>query len=110
MAFIALLLPTAMRGIGLCTTIAGESRKQLEAAALAKSQLTDLLVTGDWDNGAHSGDFGNEWPGYKWTADVSNWTDAQNVSLRQVDVTVTWVSRGANKKLTLSTLIYQEAQ
>jgi type II secretory pathway pseudopilin PulG len=110
MVFIAVLLPTALRGIALCTTIAGDSRKQIEAAALARTQLTDLIVTGDWENGARNGDFGSEWPGYKWTCDVSNWTEATNVSLRQVDVTVTWSSRNTTKKLTLSTLVYKEDQ
>jgi Tfp pilus assembly protein PilE len=108
--FITVLMPTAMRGISLCTNIAGESRRKVEAATLAKTQLTELIVTGDLQNGARSGDFGNEWPGYKWTADVSNWTEASNVSVRQVDVTVTWLSGGTTKKLTLSTLVYQEGQ
>ena len=110
MVFIAVLMPTALRGISLCTTIAGDSRKQIEAAALAKTQLTELIVTGDWENGARSGDFGSEWPGYRWTADVSNWTDGSNVSLRQVDVTVTWPSRNTTKRLMLSTLVYKEDQ
>ncbi len=110
MVFIAILLPTALRGIGLCTTIAGDARKQIEAAALARTQLTDLIVTGDWENGARVGDFGSEWPGYRWTADVSNWTEASNVQLRQIDVTVTWSVRSTTKKLTLTTLIYKEEQ
>ncbi len=109
--FITILMPTAMRGVSLCTQVAGEARRQIEAASLARTQLTELLVTGDWENGARSGDFGSEWPGYKWTADVSNWTDGSNlVSLREVDVTVTWPSRGSTRKLVLSTLVYKEDQ
>jgi type II secretory pathway pseudopilin PulG len=110
LVFITILMPTAMRGISLCTTIAGESRRQIEAVSLAKTKLTELIITGDWLNGARSGDFGTEWPLYKWTADVSNWTDGSNVSLRQVDVTVTWPSGTTTKKLVLSTLVYQETQ
>lgn len=118
LVFITILMPAAMRGISLCTQIAGESRRQIEAASLAQTQLTELIITGDWVNGSKSGDFGSDWPGYKWTADVSNWTDpsnitstmASNVSLHQLDVTVTWLSRGITRKLTLSTLIFQEDQ
>ena len=108
--FITLIVPTAMRGVGLCTRVAGDSQRRIEAAALAKTQLTELIVTGDWQNGARSGNFGSDWPGYKWTADVSNWTDMANTntSLRQLSVSVTWQSAGAEKKFTLTTLIYEE--
>jgi len=111
LVFICVLMPTAMRGVSLCVQIAGESQRQIEAAALAKTQMTELIVTGDWQNGARNGTF-VDWPNYKWTADVSNWTDAgnTNTSIRQLEVSVIWRSRGTERKLTLTTLIYQETE
>jgi prepilin-type N-terminal cleavage/methylation domain-containing protein len=102
---IGLIMPVAMRSIGLCTRMAGLSRKQVEAASLAKMKLTDLTVTGDWENGNQKGDFGADWPGYQWSAMVTNWTDT---SVRQLDLTVTWQSAGSPRKITLSTLVYPE--
>jgi prepilin-type N-terminal cleavage/methylation domain-containing protein len=102
---IGLIMPVAMRSIGLCTRMAGQSRKQVEAASLAKMQLTELTVTGDWQNGNQKGDFGTDWPGYQWNALVTNWTDT---SVRQLDLTVTWQSAGSQRKITLSTLVYPE--
>ncbi len=102
---IGLIMPVAMRSIGLCTRVAGQSRKQVEAASLAKMKLTELTVTGDWQNGNQKGDFGTDWPGYQWDAVLTNWTDT---SVRQLDLTVSWQLAGSQRKLTFSTLVYPE--
>jgi len=104
---IAIIMPVAMRSIGLCTRLAGQSRRQIEAASLARLKLTDLTVTGDWQNGNQRGDFGTDWPGYEWTTAVTNWTDA---SVRQIDLTVSWQSAGRQREVTLTTLMYPEEE
>jgi prepilin-type N-terminal cleavage/methylation domain-containing protein len=102
---IAIIMPVAMHSIGLCTRLAGQSRREVEAASLAKTKLTDLTVTGDWQNGNQRGDFGTDWPGYEWVATVTNWTDT---SVRQLDLTVSWQSAGRRCEVTLSTLMHPE--
>jgi prepilin-type N-terminal cleavage/methylation domain-containing protein len=104
---IAIIMPVAMKSIGLCTRLAGQSRRQIEAASLARLKLTDLTVTGDWQNGNQRGDFGTDWPGYEWTTAVTNWTDA---SVRQIDLTVSWQSAGRQREVTLTTLMYPEEE
>ncbi len=112
LVLIAIVMPTAMRGISLSMKLGGQSRKEIEAAALARTQLTELLVTGDWEKGARSGDFGKDWPGYKWSAEVSNWTESSNDTLRQLELTVTWPTGGNNvtRKCVLTTLVRMEVQ
>ena len=107
MVLIAVIMPVAMRSIGLCTRLAGLSRRQIEAASLAKEKMTDLIVTGDWENGNQRGDFGKDWPGYEWKASVTNWTDT---AVRQFDLTVLWESAGSHRSITLSTLRYPETK
>jgi prepilin-type N-terminal cleavage/methylation domain-containing protein len=102
---IAIIMPVAMQCIALCTRLGGLSRKQVEAASLARTKLTELTASQDWKTGAKSGKFGSDWPGYRWTADVFNWTDS---TLRQVDLTVLWQSQGRERSITLSTLVYPE--
>lgn len=102
---IAVIMPVAMRSIGLCTQLAGQSRRQVEAASLAKAKLTELIVTGDWEKGNKKGDFEKDWPGYEWSITVSNWTDAL---VRQLELTVSWRSMGRPRTVTLSTLVYPE--
>jgi len=102
---IGIIMPVAMRSIGLCTRLAGQSRKQFEAASLAHTKLTELVVSNDWSSGAKTGDFGTDWPGYRWTATVSSWTDS---AVSQLDVKVTWQSQGRERSVTASTLVYQD--
>ena len=104
---IAIILPVAMRGIGLCTRLAGQSRKRIEAASLAKTKLTELMAADEWDSGTGAGDFGADWPGYRWSTEVFNWTDAV---VSQVNLTVQWQSQGLERSLTLTTLAYSEEE
>lgn len=102
---IAIIMPVAMRSIGLCTRLAGQSRRQMEAVSLAKAKLTELTVGGDWRHGNQQGRFNSDWLGYEWAATVTNWTDA---SVRQIEMTVFWRSMGRQRSVTLTTLIDPE--
>lgn len=104
---IGIIMPVAMRTIALCTSLAGQSRKETEAASLARTRLTELVTSGDWQSSGRAGDFGTDWPGYRWTVEVSNWTDAV---VSQIDLTVYWQSRGRDRSVTLSTLAYAEEE
>jgi Tfp pilus assembly protein PilV len=101
--FLGIIMPVAMQSIGLCTRLGGQSRKQIEAASLASTKLTELTCSKNWQNGEKSGDFGADWSGYRWTATVSSWTDS---TVSQLDLTVTWQSQGRERSVTLSTLVY----
>jgi prepilin-type N-terminal cleavage/methylation domain-containing protein len=102
---IAIIMPVAMHCIGLCTRLGGLSRRQIEAASLAKTQMTELIATGDWTSGDQKGTFGDDWPAFEWEAVVTNWTDS---TMRQLDVTVSWLAQGKQRGVTLSTLLYPE--
>jgi len=102
---IGIIMPVAMRSIGLCTRLGGQSRRQIEAACLANTKLTELRVTGDWENGNQRGEFEEQWSDYQWKATVVGWTDT---TMRQLDVTVSWLTQGKQRSVTLSTLIYPE--
>lgn len=108
MVLISIVMPVVMRTIGLCTQMAGQSRRQVEAACLAKTKLTELTAAQDWENGSTRGDFGTDWPGYEWSMAVANWTE--DTIVRQLDLTVTWRSVGRERKIILSTLVYPQEQ
>ena len=100
---VAIVLPSVMQGISLATAAAGTARQRSEATALAESKLNELTATSQWQSGGLSGDFGPQWPGYAWQAEVQSWVEP---SARQLQVHVTWFARGRNQDVTLSTLVY----
>lgn len=103
--FLGIIMPVAMQSIGLCTRLGGQSRKQVEAASLAFTKLTELTCSKNWQSGEKSGDFGTDWPGYRWNAVVSSWTDS---AVDQLELTVTWHSQGRERSVTFCTLVYEE--
>lgn len=107
LVLVAIILPVAMRGISLATAAAGHARRQVEAAALAEAKLAELVVTGGWQDADLAGDFGDDHPDYAWLAEVA---EREEATLRQLDVHVLWVARGAEHSVTLSTLVNVEAQ
>jgi general secretion pathway protein I len=107
LVLVAIVLPVAMRGVSLALAAAGHARRQVEAAALAEAKLNDLVVTSAWRDADLSGDFGDDHPGYTWSAEV---TERDEASLRQLDVRVAWISRGAERSVTLSTLVRVETE
>jgi len=99
----AIVLPTVVHGLLLCLATAEHAGDQARAASLAQSKLAELVATGELYDAEMSGDFGEDLPGYAWTAQVNEWEDT---ALVQVDVTVTWTSRGHERDVSLSTLVY----
>lgn len=105
--FLGIIMPVAMRSIGLCTRLGGNSRRQIEAASLARMKLTELTCSGEWQTTEKSGDFGEDWPAYRWTVTISSWTDS-DVEVSQLDLSVVWQAQGRERSVTLSTLVYEE--
>jgi prepilin-type N-terminal cleavage/methylation domain-containing protein len=102
---IGIIMPVAMQTIALCTRLGGLSRKETEAASLARAKLTELIASKDWQSGSKQGDFGSDWPGYHWTNDVGTWTDS---IVNEITLTVHWQSQGRDREITLASLVYAE--
>jgi hypothetical protein len=100
---VAIILPVAMSGFSLALRVADESRRQSEASALAQNKMAEIIACQLWQGGVLSGDFAPDQPEYRWVGQVVNW---QTTSLRQIDVRVSWDSRGREHSVTLSTLVY----
>jgi general secretion pathway protein I len=110
MLLIAIVIPAVMRGISTATGMATVTRMRTEAAGLAQSKLGEIIATGDWQNGALSGNFGSDWPDYRWEASTQPWPgDTTGANLTQVDVRVIFNVRGHEQTVTLSSMAYQRA-
>ena len=110
-AMIAVLLPVILYAASLASSAASVARSRTQAAALAQRKLDELLTVGPLT--ANSGDFGDRWPEYQWSAAVEPWNtpvvDGMTSTIEQLSVTVTWKQRGQPRSLALRTLVYQNA-
>jgi len=100
----AIVLPSVMRGMTLCLATAGEARHRTEAAALAKAKMSELIATDPLQDASQGGDFGDDWPEYRWEAQTSDYDSA--LQLRQLDVGVSWKRAGQEHRVIFSTIVY----
>jgi len=103
----AIILPVAMQGVSLALAAADHAKRQVEAASLAEAKLAELVLTSSWQEADLSGDFGDEHPGYTWTAEVENWDES---ALQCLDVHVFWEARNTKRSVTLTTLVRAESE
>jgi general secretion pathway protein I len=106
----ALVLPAVMRGISMADKAADDARHRTEAAGLAQTELAEIVATQSWQTGDQTGDFSPDWPAYSWKSAVAPWVgDTSGAGIQQIDLTVTWTSRGQVQSLNLTTLAYPRA-
>jgi type II secretory pathway pseudopilin PulG len=108
---LALILPVAMQGISLAMKLGTKSKRQIAAAALAESRLSEMILSGDYEDGDQSGEIDDEDSDYDYTWDlaVDDWNEED--SMQQVTMTVTWTdSVEAEHSVVLSTLVYTESE
>ena len=106
LALVAITLPVLARAWIITMDCAARSRAQVVSTTLAQNKLADLVAAGDQADDAESGDFGNDYPGYRWQVDTSSWP--LDDRFRQINVTVKWNRRNMDYETTLSTLVSGE--
>lgn len=100
---LSVVLPTVMAGVSLSLSAADFAKKQAQASSLAHSKLMELLADEDAAHANQTGDFGKDWPGFLWKAQLSEW---DGTAVQQLDMTVSWEHRGQPRSVVLSTLLY----
>jgi general secretion pathway protein I len=99
-------LVTLTEGVTSALTSSKTSELQTTAAMLAAGQIETLRATGDYPDGETEGDFGDEFPQYRWAQTIGD-TDVSG--LHGVDVSVQ-DSRTGKDIYDLKTLLFQLPQ
>jgi len=109
---IGIVIPAIMHAITAATAAGGSAHNRNDAAQLAKSQMALLLAGTQWQTSTSlSGDFSPDWPQYHWQAQVQPWNqDTSGMGIEQIDLTVSWVDRGRQQSMVLTSLAYPRIQ
>jgi general secretion pathway protein I len=94
MAIIAIAL-TAVLGLqSQSLSLASEAKFSTTVAFLAQSKMAEIEAQKPEDLTSDSGDFGEDFPGYRWDLSVNDVTldEPEGVSdhLKQIDLTISW--------------------
>lgn len=105
MLLLGIILPVTMRGISLALAASSHAERMSIAADLADEKLNDLITQGITNTGTGAGDFSPDHPDYHWKSDIQT----RDYGLDEVDLTVSWMERGRERSLVLSTLVYNSS-
>lgn len=102
LVLVGVVLPVAMRGISLAMKEAQHARHLTEAGQLAQQKLQEYLTERDSTLFNSQGDYGNQFPDYRWASTGL----IRDGSSYDVSVTVFWKTSAEEQSLTLSTIVY----
>lgn len=99
----AIVLPVVLRGVSLAMFASVDARHRLEAISLAETKLAELSGSSTSTmNGSSGGDFGPDYPLFKWSATSSS----MDTDLSEIRVRVSWEARGHQQWIDLSSFAY----
>jgi hypothetical protein len=101
MLFMAIVVPVMVQGMTVASRAGIAAQRQREAVELADRLLTELVLTDDWRDSDGDGDFGEDWPGYRWVLRDDGWEED---TMREVTVEVLYTVQGRERSVTLTTL------
>lgn len=104
---LAIVVPMAMEALSLAHRAGVVADRQRIAAVLADNLLTEIVETDQWRDLDSTGDFGEEYPGYRWECENGDW---ETDTMRQVTVRVFYIVQGREYSVRLSTLALAEEQ
>ncbi|MDP7638568.1 MAG: type II secretion system protein [Candidatus Hydrogenedentes bacterium] len=102
MLFMAIVVPVMVQGMTVASGAGIAAERQREAVELAERLLTELVLTDEWRDSESDGDFGEDWPGYRWVLSDDEWEED---TMRVVSLEVFFKVRGRERSVVLTTLV-----
>jgi len=105
LTFLAILVPVVVEALTISNRAGVVSERTSIAVQLAENQLNELVVTNGWSTGNNSGNFGDDYAGYRWELTRADWDGGNGMS--ELTMTVTFQVQGQDRRVQLSTLASQ---
>ena len=93
-ALIAIALTALLGSQSQSVSFANSAKFETMAALLAQAKMSEIVLEDGGDLSSNSGGFGEDYPGYAWSATVSDVSipgeEILSDYLKQIDLAVTW--------------------
>ncbi len=73
LTFLAILVPTLLGALSVSNRASVMAERSAIAGQLAENKLNELMVDNTWASAESRGDFGNDYPGYRWELKSGQW-------------------------------------
>lgn len=102
MAFLGLVIPVVVSALMISNRAGVASERTTIATQLGENQLSQLMIGNEWTTASSRGQFGTDWPGYRWELKKSDWEAG---AMTELDLTVYFQVQGTERSVVLSTLV-----
>jgi type II secretory pathway pseudopilin PulG len=101
MAFLGILMPVVISALFVSSRAAVVSERSTIAMQLGENRLSEMMVGGAWTSESGRGDFGDQWPGYRWELTKAAWEAG---TMTELTMDVFYTVQGTEHDLRLTTL------
>jgi len=102
LAFLGIVIPVVVSALMVSNRAASMSERATIAMQLAENRLSEITLDSTWTTESNRGDFGPEWPGYRWELTKSEW---ESGAMTELALAVFFQSQGREHDVRLSTLV-----
>ena len=102
LAFLGILIPVVVSALTLANRAGVIAERSSVAVRLGENRLNELMLGDAWTTAGTRGDFGAEWPGYRWEVTRGAW---ESGSMTELTMSVFFVVQGREREARLSTLV-----
>ena len=103
MAFLGILMPVVISALFVSSRAAVISERSTIALQLGENKLNEMMLAGAWTSESGRGDFGNQWPGYRWELSKSGWEES--AAMTELTLDIFYTVQGTERDLRLTTLV-----
>ncbi len=104
MAFLGILMPVIISALLVSNRAALVGERATIAMQLGENRLSEMMLAGAWSTEGARGDFGEQWPGYRWELTKSAW---ESSTMTELTLDVFYPVQGNERDLRLSTLVHE---
>jgi hypothetical protein len=108
LVFLAILVPAIVEGLTLANRVSIVTERGSIAGELAENKMNEILLSSTGASSSVSksnGDFGADYPGYRWETSTDTWDQDQTNTMTELNVDVFYPVQGAERSVRLTTLV-----
>lgn len=99
--FLGIVVPAVLHAMTVAARASEAAERSGIAAQLAENKLEEIILGGVWNNGITGGEFGGDWPLYRWQLTTADWDQD---TMTKLTVAVFYPVQGREQSVQLSTL------
>ena len=102
MLFLGILMPVVISAVLVSNRAAVIAERSSIAVQLGENELGELMLDDAWSSASTRGDFGADFPGYRWELTKADW---ESGAMTELQLDVLFTVQGSEHSVRLSTLV-----